>query len=99
MARRNAKHADEETKPGRPPGATNKEYAVVEEIPAVCVRCQSPHRTIVKGSKTIERELAGQLRSGLRYRAIRWTRMVCECGQRMIVKTYFPAELPAGIEN
>jgi hypothetical protein len=93
------------TKPGRPPGSPNKEYAAAEEIPASCLRCNSTKLTRVEGSKVIDRSIAGKLQSGYVYNRVRHTRKKCECGQTLIVKAYYvaadepapPATEPAGI--
>jgi hypothetical protein len=45
----------------------------------------------VKGSKIIERNLAGTLANGFKFRAVRWSRERCECGQMLNVRTYLPA--------
>ena len=79
------------TKAGRPPGAPNASYDYADEIPPACVKCGSTHLIRVKGSKTIDRAISGVLPSGFRYHSIRWTRKRCQCGQMLIVKTYFPA--------
>jgi hypothetical protein len=81
-------------KPGRPPGSPNKEYAAAEEIPASCLRCNSTKLTRVPGSKEIERAIAGTLRSGFVYNRVRHTRKKCECGQTLIVKSYFVSDEP-----
>jgi hypothetical protein len=75
---------------GRPAGSTNVQYATVEHVPAACPKCGGAEFTKVPGSKVIDREICGTLRSGLAYRAIRWTRKRCACGQMLVIRTYFP---------
>jgi len=83
------------TKPGRPPGSPNKEYAAVEEIPPACVKCGSTNLTRVPGSKEIERAIVGTLRSGFEYNRVRHTRKRCECGQVLIIRAYFTEPKPS----
>ncbi|HLC08793.1 MAG TPA: hypothetical protein VJK06_05865 [Methyloceanibacter sp.] len=75
---------------GRPAGSANHEYIPTEEIPAACMKCGSVNLTRVPGSKALDRQISGTLPSGFQYGAIRWTRKRCECGQMIVVRTYFP---------
>jgi hypothetical protein len=76
---------------GRPPGVANVDYAGAVAIPPVCPKCKSIDLKVVPGSKSIERpELAGRLANGFEYSGMSWKSMVCQCGQRVKVRFYFP---------
>lgn len=80
------------SKRGRPQGSKNIQYANAVHIPPTCPICGSAELRAVKGSPPIQRRVVGRLSSGMEYVAIRWQRCECSCGQRVTVRTYFPAK-------
>lgn len=73
-------------KRGRPPGSGNVERMTVESRPAVCPRCGSTERTVVRVAKTQPR--AGVIsygpNAGQAYTHTVWRDTTCdECGQAL----------------
>lgn len=75
-------------RPGRPPGSPNHDYDVIQEIPPKCLKCGSTKRTRVPGSKIVERRIEGVTAGGEAYNLVRHVPKRCECGQRIIVRSY-----------
>ena len=75
-------------KRGRKPGSANRQYKFVTAIAATCVTCGSDKIKNVDGASPVTRDISGVLPDGRRYKAIRWQRSVCECGQHLSVQTY-----------
>lgn len=67
---------------GRPPGQRNREYAIVEEIPAACPACGGTNLTVIPGSPPRVMDYAGGS-----YDRIVWRNKICECGQHVCVRT------------
>ena len=75
---------------GRKPGSKNRDYEPAAAIAAVCMKCGSTKIRAVPGATPIVRNIAGVLRDGTEYSAVKWQRSVCECGQYLNVRTHIP---------
>lgn len=73
---------------GRPPGATNRQFAHALELPATCPTCGSEELHMIGGKPVTEQAIAGTV-LGQTFDLVRWRDTKCaKCGQHVRVRQY-----------
>ena len=75
-------------KKGRPKGSKNHKYGYANAIPAVCDKCGSCNIKAVPGASPIIQNYGGTMQDGTKFTSIRKQKSICECGNRMWVRSY-----------
>jgi hypothetical protein len=80
----------EAKKRGRPRGAGNKPIVETICIPAICPTCGGSGIKTIRGREVQKMESEGALPNGFNFSRIVWRDCICDCGQQVRVRTYYP---------
>lgn len=75
-------------KRGRPPGAKNQNYEIIDTQPPSCPTCGATQLKKKPGAAPIVKDISGVTRTGIPYNRVVWQRSFCKCGQHVMVRTY-----------